>query len=788
MGKGVYVLSAARVQLMILIFFIPLMVFPLTLDPVELHKQNLLVIFTAVAALCWLASMFLSKELTLRRGWINLLPWLLGLAFLVPAWFSSAPYLSWLGAHRQEYTSALTAVALAILFYLIANIFIQRQDHQRVHVVLLGSASLVACIAVLEVLGVPLVTSLVPSLTLNTVGTLGSCATFLVVLNAFFLAAYVSHRPGDSLLHDGQLGVLERILIFFVMMATVFLLLVLDDSTLWGLFIVSLSTLFLFILFRAKDFPHHGRLILLLVLLLGSFGCLFFSPGFTLFPVPLEVMPSASNSNQIAQSTLDTFSRNWGSGPGTYQFDYSQFHDAAVNATDFWNTRFDRASSFVLTLLPTIGRVGVSLLGLFVGLLFIRAIAQVLRPASKERWLESFIHLVPWVTLVVSTFLMPWNMTLVVAFGVFSGLLASQVMASHWSKSLARSPVAWLSISTVMVGFSLAFLIGIFLSSERMAAEMLFARAIERDRSGEDLQEVVELLDQASRLNTHHDTYYRNLGEALLLRLDEELEGVSSIDTLTPESTQYIQSLTAASVNAVAHATDLSPNNSLNWLSRGFVYRELISVLGEAGEYAVSSYTRAVELEPVNPQNWTELGKAYMAASEQVRLLTASSDAQIAAEAQRKLETLLLNAQSTFERAVELKPNYAPAHYQLAVVYERQGRMDDAVGKMESVAQYNQLDVGVFFQLGMLYLQRGAAGDQNLAKTAFEHAVKLVPDYANAHWFLASIFEAQGDIAAAVREIETVLEQSPDNEIVRSRLDRLLHGQITNEVPEVIEE
>ena len=35
------------------------------------------------------------------------------------------------------------------------------------------------------------------------------------------------------------------------------------------------------------------------------------------------------------------------------------------------------------------------------------------------------------------------------------------------------------------------------------------------------------------------------------------------------------------------------------------------------------------------------------------------------------------------------------------MIYERQGRLADAVVKMETVKKYNPLDVGVAFQLGL---------------------------------------------------------------------------------------
>ncbi len=788
MQKGGHFLSATRWLLMILMFLLPLFFLPVTLEPLEINKQTLLLLLTCAAALCWLTHMLVSRQVTIRRGWMNLLPWFLVLAFFVPAIYSVAPYLSWIGAHRGEYTSVLTIVAIAVLFYLLGNTITSRSEHQRVHLILLVGTSLVAGIFVLQMLGLDILSWISPSLAYNTIGTPSTFTTYLITLNIFFLASFLAHHKEDSLLHERVIGMVERVLIAFVCLTTLGILLILDDATLWMLFSLSLALLFIFILFRAKDFLHHRRLVIPGVLF--SIGLLFwlFLPGFTQYALPLEVTPNTTGSITVASQTLSAFSSTWGSGPGTYTFDYSAFHDISLNQTDFWNTRFDRASSFLLTLVPTIGVFGVTMLGLFVVLLMVRSLMQILRPTSRDEWLESFVHFTPWFTLVIAAALVPSNMTLIVLFGVFSGLLASQVMRKQWSRSLSSAPAAKLIISALLVVISLVFFVGIFVTAQRYSAEVAFSKAAVLDREGAELQEVVSLLDRATSLNSSHDTYYRNLGEALLLRVDEELQNVSSIDTLTAESTEYVQSLVAASVNATVRATELSPNNVLNWLSRGFVYRELVPVLGEASEFAVSSYQQAITLEPLNPENWTELGRAYLAAAEQIRPLTTSPDPASASEAQIQLTTLLASAQQSFERAVELKSNYAPAHFQLAVTYERQGRVNDAIGKMESVAQYNQLDVGVFFQLGMLYLERDGAGDIDRAQAAFEHAVKIAPGYANAHWFLASIYEQAGDIAAAVAEVEAVLELNPGNDLIEARLERLLTGQISTEDPEVIEE
>ena len=783
-GLASHLRSASRGLIYALVFLIPLTVLPYTIDPLEINKQTLLVLLTLCATLLWLASMLVEKKVRFKRGLMNLIPLLYVAAFVVPALTSTAPYFSWIGAHRQEYTSVATAVALGLLIYSIGNTFVDRKSHQLMHGVLVVSTALTVTASLVAMFGLPIFGSLTSVLAFNTVGTLTSFTTFLVVVTSFFLASLISHKEGDSILNDHVFGVIERCLIVFLACSTFFFLLVVDSGSLWLLFVFSVMSLFLFVFFRAQDFPSRARLIFPVVLLVCAIPFWFWLPGFHFTQIPLEVTLNSESSLNIAEKTLQVYSSNTGSGPGTYLFDFTQFHDARLNETDFWDTRFDRASSFALTLLPTLGVLGVTLLSLFVLFLFVRAIHQVLRPRLREEWLESFAHLTPWMILVISAFLVSWNMTLIVSFGIFSGLLISEVMLRVACRSFDRSAGAALLCSFFFLFLALVLFVGVFLTTERYAAEIAFGKAVQLDREGGDLQEVVTQLDRATTLNKYHDTYYRNLAEALLLRIDEELSGVSSIDTLTPESAQYVQALIAASVNAAIRATELSPFNILNWLTQGMVYRELVPVMGTAADFAIASYTKATELESVNPFNWTELGKTYLVAAEAVRPLTLAQDETVAIQSQSTLATHLTNAETAFGKAVALKPNYAPAHFQLALTYVAEGRLDDAISKMESVALYNPLDVGVQFQLGVLYLR---GGDSAQAQTAFEKTILLSPEYSNAHWFLSSIYESQGDLARAVQEVETVLQLNPGNDLVEARLQKLLAGQVSEQVPEAIE-
>lgn len=70
------------------------------------------------------------------------------------------------------------------------------------------------------------------------------------------------------------------------------------------------------------------------------------------------------------------------------------------------------------------------------------------------------------------------------------------------------------------------------------------------------------------------------------------------------------------------------------------------------------------------------------------------------------------------------------------------------------------------------------------AQARFEKAVELAPSYSNAHWYLASIYETNGQIQKAVTEVEKVLKINPTNSLVQNRLNRLLKGDEPQEESE----
>ncbi|MEK7451849.1 MAG: tetratricopeptide repeat protein [Patescibacteria group bacterium] len=387
----------------------------------------------------------------------------------------------------------------------------------------------------------------------------------------------------------------------------------------------------------------------------------------------------------------------------------------------------------------------------------------------------------PWLTLVFASILFSFNMTLVILLFVLTGLLTSVLIKKEKTISFSNSALLAFGSSVLFVAFTLLLFLGIFLATERYAAETAFAKAVRADRSRADVKTLVSDLDRAATLNQFDDGAYRNLAQALILRVNDELKSASGNSALNDQSKQYIQSLVAAAVNASVRATNLSPHQVSNWTVQGDVYRSLASVVPNAIDFSIKAYQKAILLEPNNPSHWMELGKTNLISADANLLLTTAKDPTIASKAKQDTEKLLREARVSFEKAIALKANFAPAHYQLGLVYEREGKIDLAIGKIESVAKYNTEDVGVAFEIGVLYLKRNGKEDLARAQNAFEHAVKLSPSYSNAHWYLASIYEKQQKRDLAISEIEIVAKLNPGNQIVKVRLDKLKSGALSQE-------
>lgn len=758
-------------------FLTPLFFLPWTLDPLETNKQTLLLFLLLVAGLAAVGQVLTKTQITIRKNIVNLLLIVFLALVGISAALSGSPLLSWIGTAKQEYTSFLSFLIFTVLFWFLASRGRETKIFHNIIIATVGGATVAGLIGVLSVLNIFLPFSFAQTQSFNTVGTLNALGIFLatatILANSFFV------------IWKGKGRIIPFLIVALSIISFIFLALI-NYWVVWTVLLVGLLILLLMVFLRAHELHHTKKNLLAMLMVAGAIFFLIFQKTL-IVSIPAEVSPNTKTSFSIAQQTMTGKDLWFGSGPGTFTFDYAQFRPLVVNQTNFWSIRFDHASSDLLTALPTLGilpNLALLIFSIALSILIIKRYAK----REEGQW-QAFVLIPAWFALSFSFFIYSSNFTLSFLFFLFSGLIGSLSGGKIKALSLAKTPRGKMAATAALVFTAIISVTIIFLASERLWANITFAQAVKADRSGGELKEIMQLVDKAATINRFDDSYYRNLAEVLLLELKNESANIGS-EQLTDEQSKYVQSLMAASVNAARRAVDLEPRGVTNWLELGSIYRALTSIVPEAGNFSLTAYQSAINLEPNNPSNYIELGKTDIAIAVALAPMTASTDTATKQAAEQKRAEAWLAAEAAFNKAIELKADYAPAHYQLAVAYEQQGKLDEAIGKMESVVNYNSQDVGADFELGVLYLRRLKSGDVEKAITVLSKAVELLPSYSNAHWYLAFAYEQQGNKTAAITEIQKVLELNPDNETVKSRLQGLqssVAAEVTETAVEPIE-
>lgn len=762
--------SIARISLITLAGLLPIMFLPWTVEPLEVNKQTLLLFLAAISVMAWLGNMVVEKKVYVKKTYIFLIVAILLIVIAVSSASSLAPFYSWVGQAKQEYTSFLSFLGFGLVFVTGSHFLSKTKTQRHLWSVSLMASGLIGLLAVLTQVGARIFST-------NFIGSSTGLGVYLAVMAVLGCGLWLVASPEmqKKVLPEGLFGAVVRGSIFVTILSALSVTAALDFWGIWVAMLLGLSIIFTFAIFRAEEFPHTARFVWPMLLFVCAILFLFI-PSVALNRYPAEVAPSSKASFTIAKQTLQETSWLVGSGPGTYVMDYTKHHPVEVNNSMLWDQRFDRAGSYFMTLLPTVGLLGVALLLVFIVWIFYLAASLLLTEKAHDEWKMTFVSFAAWSVVVFAMFVYSSNMTLSFLFWMLSAVIVSQAGPTIRRVTFSQSPRYALLTTFLFVVVSVGLLTSMFVSASRYSAEIAFARAVSADRAGESVDTVIEHLDSAARMNKLSDLYYRNLGNALLAKTAQIIQ---EPDVTATDVQMYIQ----ASITSAERATVISPSYVVNWALLGDVYREVSPLVQGANELAIQAYEKSIELSPNNPKYRVMTARSYLLFADQMNEYLASDDEEFVDEATTALEDALANAESRLQEAIELKPDYASAHYYLAVTYERQGNLTDAVGRMEAIRNTYPSDIGVSFQLGLLYLRQGKS---DLAKAEFERSLEIAPNYSNALWYLAAIYEEDGDTDEALELLDKVKELNPDNPMVDQRIERLRQGQEVEEIPEPI--
>ncbi len=163
-------------------------------------------------------------------------------------------------------------------------------------------------------------------------------------------------------------------------------------------------------------------------------------------------------------------------------------------------------------------------------------------------------------------------------------------------------------------------------------------------------------------------------------------------------------------------------------------------------QLARKSYEKSIELQPDFREANYNLGQVY-----------------------RRLEEWDLATQS-FQRTIEIEPDFGPAHFNLGLLYQKAKRLDLAAECFERSVSINAKHPRSWEELGLVRMQQERFDE---AIRHLETAIQLQPKSASAHNSLGIAFGQLGQSQKAIASFERALAANPQYEPARQNLARV---------------
>ena len=729
---------------------VPLWYSSATYDVLDFNKQVLLTITASIGLLLFFFDVIRSGTLEYRFG---RLLWIIAgflIAGLISTFTSVSLFTSVFGSGNSRGTSLIFWASLLILAFLAASTTVDQGKKLRSFMTI--SLGLTFILGLLQILGAGIFSGSYASRAFNTVGS----ANGLAVLAAATLPMFLNIFSWNGRWFE----IVTAIFRVVGLASAILLLAILNQPFIWIIAIVGLVA---FIGLRSINQPGAFRLKIfalpLSIIVLGIFLMLVkFDWTDVRSKLPVEVWLSHSASWQIAQNAMGQ--KIMGYGPENYGIAFDQLRPAELSNTIFFRNRFFDGRSEFYSLLTEGGVVIIFALAYLLFSVLWQSIRIVRDRASYQGAIIMMWPVV--IALTVTLFLYPFNITLFAIFAIAlvvvtllkPGMQEAKVINLEQSGGLSLIGSLGFVVGLVAVLFAMYFTANNFQSSRQLALAA----------NGKDSDAMILHYGYAINANNRDSRLYQMMSQTLMDRVAKEIKAGPQKDESKEAYGSRVGYYIDSAIDIAKKATQLEPEDSENWLNLGYMYQNIIGLRQDADSYAVANYQESIKRNPASTIAYARIGATYLTLAD----FAASNKAK-----PEVVQANLSKAEDALLKATKLSQTYGLANYNLAVVYERQGRLADAIKQFEKLQASDPRNAGLPFQLGLLHYRNN---EKDLAVKDWQQAIALFPNYANARWYLSLALEEQGKIQEALDQVKEIEKTNPDNALVKQRIEQLSAG------------
>jgi len=741
----------------VMIFFgMPLFFTGLNLQGLAFEKQIFFYFWILLGIVSWAIKGIIVGEMKIRKTPLDIPIIAFFLVYLLATIFSVDRWHSFWGYFGDPSRGLVGVAAIIAVYYLVFNNFSMKKVKWMLGSLIISNF-FIAIWTSFAVMKIPLLPqNILNNIPLSFTGSFSGLTMFFFLMIPLLITAALKIKQAEikPILKIVALGI-----IFGALVGNLFSILALYNFVPWpyGWMIMILGIMIFLIYILSGIVKSSWGLagavfVVLMVMLFGGKAI-----NIARINLPVEVSLNADISWSIAKSALkEKFL--FGSGPGTYGYDFSLFRPQQFNENPLYNLRFYQGTGMFFESLATVGILG--LIALIALVLFFLNISFFLltREKGKDKLYSLGLLTSALMFIVMATMFRIEGVILIIgsmitAFSFATLLKESESQEKNINLSLKASPKFALALAFIFMVITASVIFLFVFIGKAYIADIYAGLSGRSQEIGENslnrMLRGINLYGKESRYYTQVAQYY------LVMANREALKGKDADSNMI---TFYLNE----AIKSGTIAKSISKNDVGIVEALAQIYENSVLYVVDSVNFAEENYKRALELEPHNPTYYLKLG--------QLKISQAA-----AKKDENEKKQIFEEAKNLFQKSVDEKNTFDTGYYNLALIQEALGDLDGAIENLGKAYNIDTNNINYNFSLGRLYQRRGGEIDLKNAEILFRNALNINEKEPNIHFQLGLLYEQLKENDKAVEEYRKVLDLIPtDNNETREKIQKMI--------------